>query len=208
MGAKAQWDLFKGGETRSKVSGAKALDRSLASMEEQTLDNINLLVEKRWREMEHAKSRLISLQKTRELADEALRSQNKAYEAGLATGLDVVDAELALSRLQVADLKAHYDAVIAWLGLLESCGEVENAGTLLTASKPVAPVQPAAPVVDSAATAAPAPAPVSPAPAAADSVAPAQVPADSTATPAPVPVKESSEQGTAGTVPENKENKQ
>ena len=138
VGAKAQWELFKGGETHSKVSSAKALDRSLASMEEQTLDNINLLVEKRWREMEHAKSRLVSLQKTRELADEALRSQNKAYEAGLATGLDVVDAELALSRLQVADLKAHYDAVIAWLGLLESCGEVENAGTMLTASKPVA----------------------------------------------------------------------
>ena len=151
VGAKAQWDLFKGGETRSKVSSAKALDRSLGSLEEQTLDNINLLVEKRWREMEHAKSRLVSLQKTRELADEALRSQNKAYEAGLATGLDVVDAELALSRLQVADLKAHYDAVIAWLGLLESCGEVENAGTMLTASKPVTPVQPAAAPADSAA---------------------------------------------------------
>ena len=223
VGAKAQWDLFKGGETRSKVSSAKALDRSLASMEEQTLDNINLLVEKRWREMEHAKSRLVSLQKTRELADEALRSQKKAYEAGLATGLDVVDAELALSRLQVADLKAHYDAVIAWLGLLESCGEVENAGTLLTASKPVAPVQPAAPVVDSAVATSPAvaPAPAPVAPAAADSVAPATVaadsvaapaqapaPADSAVTPAPAPAKESSEQGTAGTVPENKENKQ
>ena len=221
VGAKAQWDLFKGGETHSKVSSAKALDRSLASLEEQTLDNINLLVEKRWREMEHAKSRLVSLQKTRELADEALRSQNKAYEAGLATGLDVVDAELALSRLQVADLKAHYDAVIAWLGLLESCGEVENAGTLLTASKPVTPVQPAAPAADPAASASPAPAtaPVSPAPAAPDSAAlvtpaadtaaaPAQAPAESAATPAPAPSKESSEQGTAGTVPENKENKQ
>lgn len=150
-----------------------------------------------------------------------MRSQNKAYEAGLATGLDVVDAELALSRLQVADLKAHYDAVIAWLGLLESCGEVENAGTLLTASKPVTPVQPAAPAADSAASASPAPAtaPVSPAPAAPDSAAPvtpaadtaaapAQAPAESAATPAPAPAKESSEQGTAGTVPENKENKQ
>jgi outer membrane protein TolC len=227
VGAKAQWDLFKGGETRSKVSGAKALDRSLASMEEQTLDNINLLVEKRWREMEHAKSRLISLQKTRELADEALRSQNKAYEAGLATGLDVVDAELALSRLQVADLKAHYDAVIAWLGLLESCGEVENAGTLLTASKPVAPVQPAAPVVDSAATVAPAPAPVATAAAPATPVdsaaapavaetpaatetpaaAPAAAPAPVTAAPA-APAQGSSEKGNAAAVPENKENKQ
>ena len=137
VGAKMQWDLFKGGETRSKVSNAKALDRSLSSMEEQTMDNIGHLVEKRWREMEHAKSRLESLKKTRELAEEAHRSQTLAYEAGLATGLDVVDAELALSRLQVADLKAHYDAVLAWLGLLEASGEVANAGEMLKDIKPV-----------------------------------------------------------------------
>lgn len=139
VGAKAQWDLpiLGGAESRAKVSSAKAMERSLASKEEQTLDNINLLVEKRWREMEHAKSRLTSLVKTRELADEALRSQTRAYEAGLATGLDVVDAELSLSRLQVADLKAHYDAVVAWLGLLEAAGEIESAGSLMGKAKPV-----------------------------------------------------------------------
>ena len=143
VGAKLQWDLFKGGETRAKVASAKSLDRSLASMEESTLDNINLLVEKRWREKEHALSRLGSLKKTRELAEEALRSQTLAYEAGLATGLDVVDAELALSRLQVADRKAHFDAVLAWLCLLEASGEVANAGTMLTAVQPVAEKAPA-----------------------------------------------------------------
>ena len=149
VGAKMQWDIFKGGDTRAKVSSAKAMDRSLGSLEEETIDNLKLLVEKRWREMEHAKGRLVSLAKTRELADEALRSQNKAYEAGLATGLDVVDAELALSRLQVAALKAHYDAVIAWLGLLEAAGEVSTAGTVLVSKqlveeKPVKPVESAA----------------------------------------------------------------
>ena len=138
IGAKLQWDIFKGGDTRAKVSSAKAMDRSLGSLEEETIDNLKLLVEKRWRELEHAKGRLVSLAKTRELADEALRSQNKAYEAGLATGLDVVDAELALSRLQVADLKAHYDAVIAWLGLLEAAGEVSTAGTVLVSKQLVA----------------------------------------------------------------------
>jgi hypothetical protein len=142
-----QWDIFKGGDTRAKVSSAKAMDRSLGSLEEETMDNLKLLVEKRWRELEHAKGRLASLAKTRELADEALRSQNKAYEAGLATGLDVVDAELALSRLQVADLKAHYDAVVAWLGLLEAAGEVSTAGTVLVSKqlvveKPVAASHP------------------------------------------------------------------
>lgn len=143
VGAKLQWDIFKGGETRSKVANAKALDRSLSSMEEQTMDNIKLLVEKRWREKEHAQSRLVSLQKTRELAEEAHRSQTLAYEAGLATGLDVVDAELSLARLQVADLKAHYDAVLAWLGLLEASGEVANAGELMKNVKPVEESMPA-----------------------------------------------------------------
>lgn len=141
VGAKLQWDLFKGGETRSKVSSAKALDRSLGSMEEQTMDNIKLLVEKRWREKEHARSRLVSLEKTRELAEEAHRSQTLAYEAGLATGLDVVDAELALSRLQVAELKAHFDAVVAWLGLLEASGEVSNAGELMKSVKVPEPAE-------------------------------------------------------------------
>jgi outer membrane protein TolC len=178
VGAKMQWELFKGGDTRSKVAGAKSLDRSLASMEEQTLDNIDLLVEKRWREMEHAKGRLASLVKTRELADEALRSQTKAYEAGLATGLDVVDAELALSRLQVADLKAHYDAVVAWLGLLEACGEVANAGTMMTATRPVEnnaePAKAAEPATANEAQTSPALLPAA-----------SQAPADSAAVPAP-----------------------
>ncbi|MCL4102120.1 MULTISPECIES: TolC family protein [unclassified Fibrobacter] len=213
VGAKLQWDLFKGGETRSKVANAKALDRSLASMEEQTMDNIKLLVEKRWREMEHAKSRLESLKKTRELAEEAHRSQTLAYEAGLATGLDVVDAELSLSRLQVADLKAHYDAVIAWLGLLEASGEVGNAGEMMAnvqapvepakVSEPVAaPAQPVLPVVQPAAqTAAPVAEPsVPPAEPVAETaapVAPAAEPAAETAAPVPPsaePAAESSAQ--------------
>lgn len=186
VGAKLQWDLFKGGETRSKVANAKALDRSLGSMEEQTMDNIKLLVEKRWREMEHAKSRLESLKKTRELAEEAHRSQTLAYEAGLATGLDVVDAELSLSRLQVADLKAHYDAVVAWLGLLEASGEVANAGEMMKDVKPeekpaatsaVAPAEPVQPVQPPMVIPAEGAASAEPVPPAAPAEVPAEAPA-------------------------------
>ena len=181
VGAKAQWDLpiLGGKESRAKVSSAKAMDRSLSSKEEQTLDNINLLVEKRWRELEHARGRLTSLVKTRELADEALRSQTRAYEAGLATGLDVVDAELALARMQVADLKAHFDAVIAWLGLLEASGEVADAGTMLNATRPVEKPEESAPAETPAAETAAEPA------AGAAAVQPADTTAGNAAAPAP-----------------------
>lgn len=189
VGAKAQWDLpiLGGKESRAKVSSAKAMERSLSSKEEQTLDNINLLVEKRWRELEHARGRLASLGKTRELADEALRSQTRAYEAGLATGLDVVDAELALARLQVGDLKAHFDAVVAWLGLLEASGEVADAGTMLNATRPVEKAEPeAAPAAEPAADTTAAPA---------DAAAPA-APADVQAAPE-APTQESAKQAEA-----------
>lgn len=185
VGAKAQWDLpiLGGKESRAKVSSAKAMERSLSSKEEQTLDNINLLVEKRWRELEHARGRLTSLVKTRELADEALRSQTRAYEAGLATGLDVVDAELALARMQVADLKAHFDAVIAWLGLLEASGEVSDAGTMLNATRPVEKPEETAPVETPAAV--PTAEPAAEQTAGAAAAQPADTTASNAAAPAP-----------------------
>ena len=67
----------------------------------------------------------------------------------------MVDAELALSRLQVADLKAHFDAVIAWLGLLEASGEVADAGTMLNATRPVEKPEESAPAETPAGTPAP-----------------------------------------------------
>lgn len=131
VGLSMNWVLFKGGETTSKVSNAKTTERSLTFLEEQILEDIGLLVEKRYRELEYAKSRLQSLGKTRALAEESLRSQTKAFESGLATSLDVVDAELSLSRLRIAELKAEYDALMAWIGLLNAAGEISQVGNLM-----------------------------------------------------------------------------
>lgn len=131
VGLSMNWVLFKGGETASKVSNAKTAERSLTYLEEQITEDLGLLVEKRYRELEYAKGRLESLGKTRALAEESLRSQTKAFEAGLATSLDVVDAELSLSRLRIAELKAEYDALMAWIGLLNAAGEISQVGTLM-----------------------------------------------------------------------------
>ena len=44
----------------------------------------------------------------------------------MGTSLAVVDAQLSLSRLRLATLKANYEAVMSLVGLLETCGEVEK----------------------------------------------------------------------------------
>ena len=64
--------------------------------------------------------------KTEELAKESLQDQQKAFDAGMGTSLAVVDAQLSLSRLRLATLKANYEAVMSLVGLLETCGEVEK----------------------------------------------------------------------------------
>lgn len=131
VGLQMNWVLFKGGETASKVSKAKSTERSLTYMEAQITEDIGLLVEKQYRELDYARAKLQSLAKTKELATESLRSQTQAYEAGLATSLDIVDAEFSLSRLRIAELKANYDALMAWIGLLNAAGEISKVGEMV-----------------------------------------------------------------------------
>lgn len=135
VGVDLNWILFKGGETASKVSSAKSVGRTLSYMETQATEDIGLLVEKYFREFESAKRRVESLKKTKELAEESLRSQKLAFEAGLTTSLSVVDAELALTRLEVGNLKAKYDAMMAFVRILEIGGEVSQLGEFLEKKK-------------------------------------------------------------------------
>lgn len=131
VGVNLQWDIFQGGQTAGKVQAAKSLQRNVTLQSEKAMADIDLLVEKRWRELEHAHGRLLSLDKTGELAEESLRAQQLAFDSGLATSLDVVDAQLSLARLRMARLKAKYDAGMALAGLLEATGEIEKISEML-----------------------------------------------------------------------------
>jgi outer membrane protein TolC len=88
--------------------------------------DVELLVAQRYRELKEARDRLAELETTRTLAEESLRAQQIAFSAGLATSLDVVDAEAALSRVRLGMLKALYDADVALAGLLEAAGETDR----------------------------------------------------------------------------------
>jgi len=131
VGLNLQWNLFQGGQTAGRTQSAKALRREVTERTAKAQADVGLLVEKRWRELEHANGRLQSLAKTNELAEESLRAQQRAFEAGVSTSLDVVDAQLALARVRIARLKAEYDADMAMAGLLEASGEVEKIADML-----------------------------------------------------------------------------
>ncbi len=121
------------GERLARVQGAKAQERQVGLVRERAIRDIELLVEQRYRQVETARTQLVSLDATRSLAEESLRSQNLAFGAGLATSLDVLDAEQALARVQLGILKAQFDGDVALAGLLEAAGQSARLPTYINA---------------------------------------------------------------------------
>ena len=63
-----------------------------------------------------------ALRTSMEFANENVRVRKRAFNAGMATSLSVVDAQLALSKVKIEKLNAVYEFDVALAKLLEVCG--------------------------------------------------------------------------------------
>lgn len=123
IGVRLDWPLFDGFQRRSRLQAARAQLEQVDLLAAAGRRDVALLVAQRYLTLADALDQVRSYETTRALADESLRAQQRAFAEGLATSLDVVDAQLALSRVKLGILSAHFDAAIAQAGLFEACGE-------------------------------------------------------------------------------------
>ena len=65
-----------------------------------------------------------------ELARENVRVRTRAFEEGVATSLDVVDARLSLAKVELGRLASARDLDVALAELLEAAGQTERYETL------------------------------------------------------------------------------
>ncbi len=126
LGVSVTVPLFDGFQRRHKLHAAQAQVDQVDALQEAGERDIALLVEQRYQQLANARDQLQSYETTRLLAQESLRAQQLAFSEGLANSLDVVDAELSLSRLRLGIHSARFDALVAHAGLLEACGEFER----------------------------------------------------------------------------------
>lgn len=131
VGVVLDWKLLDGGVGRNRVGAAQAVADEVSYRLAAGQRDIGLLVRQRHHHLQDALGRIESYQATRELAQESLRSQRRAFEEGLASSLDVVDAELALQRVELGTLAARYEALVARAGLLEVVGQSQRIGGLI-----------------------------------------------------------------------------
>jgi outer membrane protein TolC len=136
VGVGARWELFDGFARVNRLRSARYLEDAAGFEHQQAKDAVVTLVQQRYDEYESALEQYQSLETTVALAQESLRSERKAFESAVGTSLDVVDAELSLSRAQVDRLTALYDLDLALAQLLEASGQSDRFLEYLDRARP------------------------------------------------------------------------
>ena len=108
-GVGVQYTLFDGFQGRHKVDAARAVEQKVGHLQQKACRDLKSLVLKRYEEMLKARDQFDSFDTTLELTQENLRVRTRAFEEGMATSIEVVDAALSLARAQLGRFKAAYD---------------------------------------------------------------------------------------------------
>jgi outer membrane protein TolC len=156
-GIGGEYTLFDGGQTKHRTAAARAQADRVALLAKKARRDLRSLVAVRHQEAGKALEQHDAFKETLALAEENLRVRMRAFEEGVATSVEVVDASLSLARAQLGRLKAAYDFDTALFGLLEAAGRTDAHGGYLARGVPVDAPAPAVPALDL-----PAPAPPDP----------------------------------------------
>lgn len=110
----------------ARVRSARSQNQRVAYLLAEAERSISTLVEKNWREVVNQQEQYDAYTPTVALAQEVLRLRRKGFAESLYTSLDVVDAQLNLTRVETGRAKAAYDYVVALASLVEVAGAPEE----------------------------------------------------------------------------------
>lgn len=122
IGVGANFTLFDGGSRSNRIMAARKMEEQAELTHHKLARDLETLVSSRHQELMKDSEQFDSLQASLELAEENLRARKRSFEEGLATSLDVVDAQMSLSGIQVERMKAAYSFDVTLAQLLEACG--------------------------------------------------------------------------------------
>ena len=122
VGVGLSWTIFEGLSGSNRLKAARFVEKKARLLEQRAKKDIVTLVEKRYQELMKALEQYNAIAASLNLTEEFVRIRQRSFEEGIATSLDVVDAQLALSRVLVDRLNAAFEFDVALSELLEACG--------------------------------------------------------------------------------------
>lgn len=111
------------------VTAAKSAELEVNYLVAKTRHDLELLVEKTWREAGQGLEEYQALASTQQLAEENVSLRDKAFAQGLSTSLDVVDAQSQLAGIKTQRAAAAYQYVVSLARLLALSGQLEQFAT-------------------------------------------------------------------------------
>lgn len=126
VGVQLNWSLFNGGKRFYQLQEAKHLRNEVDYLTLHANRQVNLWVQKSWRDVHMARERYEKLAASLALAEENLRLNEKRFQSGLGTSLEVVDAQLSLERIQVERISSLYAYYRAKVDLYTAIGSPDR----------------------------------------------------------------------------------
>ena len=122
IGVGLTWNIFDGLVRENNIREAKVTRQSLELSREKSAIDLGIGVEKFYTQLENALEEVHTLDVTLALSRELVRMRRKAFLEGMSTSSDVVDAEVMLSKVEIAMLMAYYQYDVALMNLCAICG--------------------------------------------------------------------------------------
>ena len=126
IGLQLNFSVFEGFKKYNQLESAVHLEKELEHLESYTKQQIDLWINKSYRDMRNAEKKYEMLEASIDLAKESLRQNEKRFSTGLGTSLEVIDARLSLEKNQIDRLVALYDYYKSYNDLLVATGNTKK----------------------------------------------------------------------------------
>ena len=114
--------LFDGLNREYKYSAAKQTVRRVEALQDKAGNDISVLVEKLYNQMENYRTQMASIEASLAFAEEYLKTKNAAFLEGMSSSTDLIDAELNLAKVKTERIEAAYRYDVSLAQLLEAAG--------------------------------------------------------------------------------------
>ena len=122
VGVGVNFKLFDGLNREYKYSAAKQTVRRVEALQDKAGNDISVLVEKLYNQMENYRTQMASIEASLAFAEEYLKTKNAAFLEGMSSSTDLIDAELNLAKVKTERIEAVYRYDVSLAQLLEAAG--------------------------------------------------------------------------------------
>ena len=126
VGATLTWNIFDGLTREHNFQAAKLNQKRVEVLQEKAQIDIKTLVEKLYNQTQSALDIVEAYDSTIEFAEQYLYAKQRAFKEGMATSVELVDAELNLSKAKLERMAAAYGFDTALCNLLAVAGLSDN----------------------------------------------------------------------------------